>query len=65
MIVTTEQKPENKPLSKALTDQPAESGNNAASNKRNGRSNKRVFWSIVSIILFALLTVQAVDDLHQ
>ena len=57
MIVTAEQKPENKPLKGALTDQPAETGQVAASNKRNGRSNKRLFWSITTLILFALLTV--------
>lgn len=57
MIVTTEQKPENNPLSKAVTEQPAETGQASASSKRNGRSNKRLFWSITSLILFALLTV--------
>ena len=57
MIVTTKQKPVNKPLSSTLADQPAETGQVVPSNRRNGRSNKRLFWSIVSIILFALLTV--------
>ena len=57
MIVTTEKKLENQPLSKTVAKRPAENEQVVKSNKRNGRSNKRLFWSIVSIILFALLTV--------
>jgi len=57
MIVTSEQKSENQPLSKSITSMPREDGQDSVPRKRNGRSNRRLFWSILSLIILALLTV--------
>ena len=57
MIVTTDQKPENQPLGKAQAQQPAETEEVVEPKRRNGRSSRRLLWSIVSLIIFALLTI--------
>ena len=57
MIVTTEQKSENKPLGNALSPQPAEVEKDVEAKKGNGRASKRLRWSIISLVVFALLTV--------
>ena len=60
MTVATEQKPDRRPLEQAplenqaasaQPDQPTEQANG------NGRSNRRLFWSILSLLLFVALTV--------
>ncbi len=56
MIVTTEQNSENKPLGSVLAPQTADVENPVETKKSNGRAGKRLLWSIVSLIIFVLLT---------
>jgi uncharacterized membrane protein YdjX (TVP38/TMEM64 family) len=57
MIVTSESKSEKTPLAESIAPASSEDEQAAKSRKRNGRSNQRLFWSIVTLIVFAILTV--------
>ncbi len=59
MIVTSDQKSNKRPLTKTTMPPTAEEGKDAKSRKGNGRSynDRRLFWSILSLIIFALLSI--------
>lgn len=57
MIVTSESKSEQKPIGQSALLPPAADQQPAQPRQRNGRSKRRLWWSIITLVIFALLTV--------